>query len=555
MIDLLFNEIAVVVITAGVLSLLLHYLKQPLVIAYIATGLIVGPTVLGLTSSPEVFDAMSEVGIAFLLFLVGINLNWRNIQDVGKIALLAGLGQMAFTTGFGMLVALWLGFNGVTSFLIALAFAFSSTIIIVKMLTDKEDLDRFYGRISVGMLIVQDLVAMIVLLIIGALAGGGSIGSILVVASLKGVLVIGALWLLAKFVLPHVFTYAAQSQELLFLTALSWCFAVASGLQLIGFGIEIGALLAGLSLAGTQFHREIELRIRPLRDFFLIIFFIVLGTHMSLDAFETMLMPAVWLSLFVLIGNPLIILLILRAFGYHPRSGFLVGLSMAQVSEFSFIMIASAIGTGLIDSSVLGLTTMVGITTIAISTYFLKYNEEIYTKLEWAFRFLEHGQDKEKLKKVSAPQVLLFGYEHLGKKILPAVKSLKEDYLVVDFDPSAILNLEEKRIPSIYGDVGNEEFLKDILAHKAKLIISTIPDISISVDLITYLKTKRSRASVVVTAKNPTQAEVLYEKGATFVILPSILGGELFASILKKKKFRKDYWKDEAKKQKIQLSK
>jgi len=266
-------------------------------------------------------------------------------------------------------------------------------------------------------------------------------------------------------------------------------------------------------------------------------------------------MPAVWLSLFVLIGNPLIILLILRAFGYHPRSGFLVGLSMAQVSEFSFIMIASAIGTGLIDSSVLGLTTMVGITTIAISTYFLKYNEEIYTKLEWAFRFLEHGQDKEKLKKVSAPQVLLFGYEHLGKKILPAVKSLKEDYLVVDFDPSAILNLEEKRIPSIYGDVGNEEFLKDILAHKAKLIISTIPDISISVDLITYLKTKRSRASVVVTAKNPTQAEVLYEKGATFVILPSILGGELFASILKKKKFRKDYWKDEAKKQKIQLSK
>ena len=277
MFDLLFNEIALVIITAGVIGLIFVLFRQPLIIAYIATGLIIGPSVLGLTQSDEVFHAMSEVGIAFLLFMVGLNLNWRNVKDVGAVSVIAGLGQGLFTSLLGFFLASFFGFSTMNALFIGVGFAFSSTIIIVKLLTDKEDLDRFYGRIAVGMLIVQDIIAMLVLLVIGTFSGGvDNISLALSGSILKGVVVIALLWVFAKYILPPIFRFAARSQELMFLLALSWCFAVASGLHFLGFGIEVGALLAGISLAGSRFHREIESKIRPLRDFFLVIFFIVL---------------------------------------------------------------------------------------------------------------------------------------------------------------------------------------------------------------------------------------------------------------------------------------
>ncbi|RMD51632.1 cation:proton antiporter, partial [Candidatus Parcubacteria bacterium] len=222
--DFLFFEIAAVIITAGVIALIARLLKQPLIIAYIATGLLVGPGLLGIAESHQVFDALSEIGIAFLLFLVGLHLNWRNIRDVGKIAVMAGVGQIMFTAFAGGVMAYWLGFDLFTAALLGIAFAFSSTIIIVKVLSDKEDLDRFYGRISVGILIIQDIVAMLMLL--GLVAFNDSDESIAMIVGISIVKMAAALfflWLFAKFVLPHVFRYAAHSQELLFLIALSWC--------------------------------------------------------------------------------------------------------------------------------------------------------------------------------------------------------------------------------------------------------------------------------------------------------------------------------------------
>ncbi len=547
--DTLFIEIAIVIIAAGVLSLVFTMLKQPMIIAYIVTGLLVGPSILGFAGDINAFQAMSEIGIAFLLFLVGLNLNWRNIKDVGKIALLGGLGQVAFTTFFGSLIAFAFGFDLTTSILIGIAFAFSSTIIIVKLLTDKEDLDRFYGRIAVGMLIVQDLVAMVVLLVIGAMTGSGAVEVVLLVSGLKAVVVIGGLWLMAKYVLPHIFEYVARSQELLFLIALSWCFAIAAGLYFLGFGIEIGALLAGLTLAGSQFHREIESKIRPLRDFFLIIFFIVLGTHLSLDSLSDVLLPSLAFSAFILIGNPLIVLAIFRASGYHPRTGFMVGATMAQVSEFSFILLAVASSTGLIDDSILPMATIVGLVTIGMSTYLINYSEIIYQKLEWVFRWMEKKPELEQRHLEDAPEILLIGYDHLGKAILPSVKKLKKSYLVIDFDPVVIKVLEDSKVSFEYGDAGNEEFLHHILAEKSKMIISTVPDFAVNSDLVEYIKQKRSRSAVIVTAKNPHQANKLYKLGATFVILPNMLGGELFSQLLSKKKEKKQSWVAVRKKQ------
>ncbi|MFH1766924.1 MAG: cation:proton antiporter, partial [Patescibacteria group bacterium] len=182
MLDLLFNEIAIVVIVAGILSLFFFLIRQPLIIAYIATGLIVGPSLFNLTHSPDVFVAFSQIGIAFLLFVVGLNLNWRSIKDVGIAASLAGFGQVFFTTSIGFGIALLLGFSVVPALFLSIAFAFSSTIVIVKLLADKNDLDRFYGKISVGVLIIQDLIAMLILLIVGALYGGGGDSIYIVIA-------------------------------------------------------------------------------------------------------------------------------------------------------------------------------------------------------------------------------------------------------------------------------------------------------------------------------------------------------------------------------------
>lgn len=553
MFDLLFNEISIVIITAGILSLLFVLLKQPLIIAYIATGLLVGPSLLGLTDSQEAFAAMSEIGIAFLLFIVGLGLNWRNIKDVGKIAMLAGTGQVVFTSIIGYFIALAFGFDQITSVILGVGFAFSSTIVIVKLLSDKEDLDRFYGRISIGVLIVQDLIAMVVLLVISALADGSSIESLIIFVTLKSGIVLAVLWLLARFVLPHLFKYAAKSQELLFLTALAWCFAVASGLNFFGFGIEIGALLAGISLAGSEFHREIESKIRPLRDFFLIIFFIVLGTTLSVDSFMTVLPQALLFSSFILIGNPLIVIIILRLFGYHPRAGFMVGTTMAQISEFSFILFTAAIAAGLVPESILPMSTIVALVTIGVSTYLIKYNEQIYQKIEWVFSWMERGTIKRGKARVTAPHVALFGFEHLGEAILPAIKKMKKDYLVIDFDPVRIEAMKQRRIPAEYGDAGNEDFMAFIRLEKSKLVISTIPDFAVNMDLIAYLKSKRSRAPIVVTAKKADQASQLYAAGATFVIIPNFLGGELFAQMLAKRGTKKTSWGTAAKHQRKSL--
>ena len=376
--DKLFAEIAIVLITAGVLALIFNFFRQPLIVAYIATGLLTGPAIFGVLNNADVFQVMSEIGIAFLLFLVGLQLNWNHIKDIGKAAFFVGVGQVFFTSIFGYFIGLALGLDHLVSLFIGVGFAFSSTIVMVKLLDDKNDLDRLYGRISVGVLIVQDLIAIFILLMVATfLQGNGTWQTILLGSSGKLALVLLALYVLSKYILPVIFSYSAGNKEMLFLLAIVWCFAAASALYILGFGLEIGALLAGVSLAGSQFQREIDRKIKPLRDFFIIIFFIVLGSHLTFDSVAEVWPESLILSAFILIGNPVIVILIMRFLKYRPRLGFLVGVTMAQISEFSFILMALATGSGIIPMGALTLTTLAGIITILISTYLIKYNEQI----------------------------------------------------------------------------------------------------------------------------------------------------------------------------------
>ncbi len=543
----LFFQIASVIVIASVLALALFRVRQPLIIAYILAGLLVGPQVLGLVEGNEVFQALSQVGVAFLLFLVGIRLDWRQVKDVGAVALMAGVAQMIVTTLAGYGLATVLGFGMWESWFLGVAFAFSSTIVVVKLLADKEELDRLYGRMSVGILIVQDLCAMLVLLMLSQLQDLEAIGQLLTVSLFKGALVIIALLIISHWVLRPIIRYAARSQELLALTAVGWCFAVTSILFTLGFGIEIGALLAGIALAGTTPHREIESKVKPLRDFFLVIFFIVLGTHITFASMEGQWGVAAAFAALILLGKPLLSLLVLRSMGHHPRAGFLTGTAIAQISEFSFLVIAAGAAAGLLGAQLISLVTVVGVFTIAVSSYFISYNERLYQACAWAFEWMAPKRFAESRLAAHTADVLLFGYRDMGAAVLPAIKRLTNCFLVVDFDPGQVDELERYDIPVTYGDVASDELLSDVRAEKAKMVISTIPDVDVNTQVIRYLKRKHSRATVIVTGKSNREAVQLYKAGATFVIVPSILSGELFAELLKKKKTTKRLWQVAAK--------
>jgi Kef-type K+ transport system membrane component KefB len=547
----LFFEIGFILVVAAAVSMVLHKLRQPLIIAYIIAGIIVGPSLLAITHGSEIFDVMAELGVAFLLFTVGLGLNWRTVKDVGGISLATGVGQVLFTSIAGFGIGQMLGLDVTTSIYLAVTFTFSSTIIVVKLLMDRDDLDSLYGRISVGFLLVQDFIAMLLLLGLGGFTSGIPLEQVFVTSLLKGIIIMPILWAISAYVVPYILEYVAKSQELLVMFALAWCFLIAGLLTWFGFGVEIGALIAGVTLSGSVYQREIDARMRPLRDFFLIIFFVILGTRMNFLDIQATIIPTIVFSLFILVSNPLVVLLIMRSLGYHPRTGFLTGTTIAQISEFSFIVLAIGIEAGHIGNDALAIATSVALVTIAGSSYFIKHNEQAYEALHPLFKWIEPRRvlQSEKKTKLKPSKVILFGHHRMGQVLLPSIKSLRQSYTVVDFDPNMVRELSEMGEPVVYGDAGDDGFLTDIRADKARFIISTIPDASINMTLLGYLKRNHYKGSVIVTSHRRDQAERCYEMGASYVIVPSVLSGEKFTELLSMKKTQKRTWEQWRKQQ------
>lgn len=542
----LFFQIAAVLAVAAALSFLAHKLRQPLIVAYILTGVLVGPGALALAGSQgEVFETFSQVGVAFLLFTVGLGLNWRSVKDIGGIALVTGAGQVVLTSvaAFGLSVAL--GFDLLTSAYVAVALTFSSTIVIVKLLADKEELDTLYGRLAVGVLLVQDFIAMFVLLGLAAIGTGASVQDVLVGSLVKALALIPVFWFVSAKIVPRLIAYAARSQELLFVFAIAWCFLVAAALAFFGFGIELGALIAGVTLAGTVFAQETQARVRPLRDFFLILFFVTLGTHLTFDSFTTAWPALLALTAFVLFAKPLLTLPAMRALGYHPRTAFLTSSTMGQISEFSFIVLAAGIGLGHVGDSVLPLMTGVALLSIACSSYAIKHNEGLAARLQPLFRFFEpththrHADERGRPR----PKIIMFGFHRVGAPALETLHALNKPYLVVDFDPQVVRDLARLGEPVAYGDASDETFLAEMEADRVPFLISTVPDVAVSLGLLAFLRSKKSKSTCIVSARTEDEAAQCYAAGATYVIVPSMLGGEKFRELLEQKQTRPASWR------------
>jgi len=479
------------------------------------------------------------------LFVVGLHLTPKVIKEVGSISLITGLGQIFFTALIGYFVSIALGFEPITSLYIAIALTFSSTIIILKLLTDKEDLDTLYGKISIGFLLVQDFVAIIVLVIISSLSEGGNFLTAVGFTFLKGGLIVAVLAPISMFILPKFQNFFAKSQELLFVFSVAWGLGLASLFFYAGLSIEVGALIAGVLLSVSPYNLEISSRLRPLRDFFIISFFLLLGAQMAISNIGNLILPAVIFSMIILIGNPLIVMVLMGFEGFTKKTGFLAGLTVAQIGEFSLITAALGQKVGHITNEILSLITLVSLITIGLSTYMVIYSGSLYKMFSKYLNFFERSNLREKKKINKNIDSILFGYNRIGFGILNSLKSIKKNCLVVDFNPEVIKNLKKMRVPGIYGDVDDDSLLRDLPLDKLKLAISTIPNFDTNELLIETIKERNPNAIVIVRAHNIEDAMGLYKKGADYVLTPHFLGGEYLSHMLREIKTDKEGYKVE----------
>lgn len=535
----LFVELSLIIILAVFISGIMKLLRQPLIIGYIVTGIIAGPYFLNLITSSETISTFSQIGITFLLFIVGISLNPRVIKEVGLISLVTGVGQVIFTAVIGYFVALMLGFSPLVSIYIAVALTFSSTIIITKILSDKGDIETLYGKISIGFLIVQDLIAVLVLMALSSFSTASSIQGLLTGTILKGVFLLGILLFVSIFVLPRLVKPIARSQEFLLLFSVGWCFAVAGIFYQFNFSMEMGALLAGMALSLSPYRYEISSKMSPLRDFFIVLFFIWLGSQIIFADISNYVLPIVIFSLIILLGNPLIVMAIMGSMRYTKRNSFFAGLTVAQIGEFSLILMAMGASLGHISPEVLSLVTVVSLITLAGSTYFINYNDKLYHVLAGPLSIFERkGRKKDSMSEIEKKRqydIILFGYNRIGFNLVRAFRKAKKRFLVVDYNPSTISDLSARGISCLYGDAHDPDFLNSLNLSDVKLAMSTIPDKHINLFILRRLK--EARIPFIATSHSIEDSFELYDSGAAYVIMPHFLGGEHVAHLLERHEF------------------
>ena len=533
----LFLELGIIIGVATLLTGIMRLLKQPLIIGYIFTGILTGPYFFGIIRETEMLSVFSRIGISLLLFIVGLSLSPKVIKEVGKVSAVTGVGQVIFTSLIGFTIGRLLGFPTIVSVYVAVALTFSSTIIIMKLLSDKGDTDALYGRISIGFLIVQDIIAMFILMIIPSIPAGFIFTSFIFGIVLRGFGLLALLFFVGIYILPRVVKAIAKSQEFLLLFSVSWCFALAGIFHYLNFSMEMGALLAGITLALSPYRYEISSKMKPLRDFFIVLFFVFLGTQMDFTSISLYIAPILIFSAFILVGNPLIVMTLMGALGYTKRNSFLAGLTVAQISEFSLILIALGVSVGHLTNEILSFVTAIGLITIAGSTYLIYYSSRIYPHLsKYLGLFERKGEkvDEHKYHGQGQYDIILFGYDHIGYDLLESFKKIKKKFLVVDYDPETIIGLAKEGVDCRYGDASDYELLNELGLSKAKMVISTMPDFDTNHLLIKKVRDSNKKAIIIVISHQIDEAIELYGEGATYVIMPHFLGGRLASTLIER---------------------
>lgn len=540
-----FNEISLVIALAAFVALAMRALRQPLIIGHIITGIIAGPTLLRLIHDDASFTALSDMGVALLLFIIGLDLSIKALSRVGKAVFTTTLVQIGSVSAVGYAVCQLLGFGKTESAVLGLGLAMSSTIIIVKLLNDKKETGRLYAQIAIGVLLLQDVVATIAKIALAAKAGEASTVETLVTLSLRGIVIIGSMYLAVKLVIPRLTKVLERNKELLLLFSLGWGLGLALLFKNAGFSIEIGALFAGVSLASLPYSSEMASRLKPLRDFFLVIFFITLGQTMSPGQLTGVIPQALALALVVLIVKPLSVLAAMGSMGYTKRASFKAAVAMSQVSEFSLVFLVAAQHSGFITDKASATLTLTALITFAASTYLIKYDNSLFMLLEQHLRLFErHVTKNEGRQNLPTNPIVLFGYRKGGNEFLKTFRKMNKKYIVVDYDPENIETLEHQGIPYMYGDATDPELLDELNLGKSKLIVSTIGDSETNQYLAHWLKTHNPGAVFICSADRAEHASDLYADGASYVMMPHYIGSEKISTFIRRNGFNKTEFKN-----------
>ncbi len=539
----IFFDLTLIFILASVAAFITSFLKQPTIIAYIATGIIIGPMGFHRLQDGDVLQGLSELGITLLLFMIGLELDISGLKRMGKIALLAGLGQIIFTALAGFTLIYFLGFDIVPAWYIALALTFSSGIIAVKLLNEKKDMQSLYGKLAIGILLMQDMAIMITLISLSSInSGDGSVPAwehIFFTIIKTGVLAVIVIWNSLK-VFPRILKYIGKSDELLLVFALAWAlgFSAFASLPFIGLNLEVGGFLAGIALANTAVHYQISSRIKSLRDFFLILFLISLGSQLVLTDISHLTFPIIALSVLVLVGNPLIIVFVLGILGYKPRTSLMTGLTLAQVSEFSLIIMGLGYKLGHLNQSHVSLVIMVAVISMIISSYMVRHAQVIHRTLQPVLAWFDFrkGKAEKSLRDVHLTNhIILVGAHRLGAHLINVLAKKREDFVIVDHNPEIVEQFEKQGWMAICGDIA-DSYIQDLAnIEKAKLVISTVPDIHDNLTLIESIQLKNPKAKLIFTAQDEAEALLLYGKKIDYALLPLFVGGNHLAKILQDK--------------------
>ncbi len=463
----IFLDLTLIICLAAGLSLVFRFLKQPEILAYILTGIIIGSFHLFQSSSQSMLSTMSQVGVTLLLFMVGLEIRVSELFSIGKALLIAALGQIVLSFLAAFTISVVFGFNFLTSFYLATALTFSSTIIVVKILSDKRELHSLYAKFSVGILLAQDIVAIGLLMFLSGFSANATTFEFIINLALviiKAAILVGGVIYLSKNVFPKIIEAIAKSPETLFLASLAWVFGLAAIVSspYVGFSIEIGGFLAGLALANSIANYQIIAKAKILRDFFIVIFFVLLGIQMSFASIASIILPAIIFSVFVILIKPFLVMVVLAAMGYRKRTAFLTGISLSQISEFSLILVFMGYSVGAFDKSIVSLITLVGLTSFFVSSYALINSKKLYRILAPKLNFLEKEnvkkdeivQDGEGLENLSN-HVVVVGGDQMGESIMEALEDAGMEVVVVDFDPRVVEKLKDKKIHKLFGDIAD----------------------------------------------------------------------------------------------------
>lgn len=544
--DSIFLGLSVIIAIAALVSLVMRSIGQPLLIGHIITGIIVGPVALNVLKNPNSLQIFGDIGIALLLFIIGLGMNPRVVKEVGRASFITALSEVGIVSIAGWLILRAFGLSSREAVFIGFGLGINSTIVALKLLGDKKELGRLYGKLTIGTSLVEDVIAAVALLLVASAKGGHwlSFGP-LAGLTLKGILVGLAMYIVSKEVLPRLQKLVAGDQEVLFLTAIAIGLGSAALFAKIGLTMEVGALAAGILLATRPYAQEVAARLRPLRDFFVIVFFIALGTELTFSHFHTIFWPFVVGTLIVVALKPLIIMASLGAMGYTKRTSFMTAATLSQVSEFSIIFVILGYQKGLVSHEIVSLLTFIALASIAISTYLVTFSEKVYAAAGGWLDMFERKKAEGETLPAERNELVLFGYQRGGHEFINLFKKLKKKYVVIDYDPEVIDTVEQRKINYLYGDATDVELLEEAGVQHAKLVVSTIPDFQVNLFLLNYLKRKNPQAIAITHTDDPFEAAKMYEAGASYVILPHYIGSEKTSEFIAKSGLAKSAFRKE----------